>query len=234
MITLVTTTRDRPLAFSLLEKWISRQSVQPDQWIVVNDGAEPYQYTRGQTVLARHPGGDELPSICENWLAAVPFICGDKVIVAEDDDWYHPEYVATVAGMLDEVDLVGVRDNRYFKVRSRKFLKMHNDGHASLAATAFQSALLPQIERCCTVFKSVYIDMYLWAEATADTSGWRCALLPNEAGDGRCLQIGIKQMPGPKGLGLGHGEDGSTDPNMNMLREWIGAEDCREYEGITP
>jgi hypothetical protein len=74
MITLVTTTRDRALCFGLLEKWMARQSLKWDQWIVVNDGTEPYNYNLGQTVLKRNPGGDDLPSICENWLAVMPLV----------------------------------------------------------------------------------------------------------------------------------------------------------------
>ncbi|WP_020469309.1 glycosyltransferase family A protein [Zavarzinella formosa] len=232
MLTLVTTTRDRPECFSLLERWIVRQTVQPDQWIVVNDGTVPYQYSLGQTVLQRHPGGDSLPSICENWLSGLPLIHGDKVLVAEDDDWYHGDFIQTMSEMLDVVDLVGVRGNLYYKLPPLKFFQMHNTSHASLASTGFRSSMLPQIERCCRVFKSVYIDSYLWAEATSEGSGVKCALLPNRAEDQRALQVGFKQMPGAKGLGLGHTDDGSTDPGMAVLRGWIGAADTVTYSNF--
>lgn len=113
MITLVTTTRNRSLSFSLLEHWISRQTVQPNQWLVINDGTDPYSYNHKQQVVLRDPGKDVLPSICENWLAALPLIRGD-VVVAEDDDWLHPEYLATMRELLEAADLVGFTDGTTF------------------------------------------------------------------------------------------------------------------------
>jgi hypothetical protein len=206
--------------------------VKADQWVVVNDGTEPYTYTHKQTVLNRNPGGDTLPSICENWLAAIPLIAGDKVIVAEDDDWIHPSYVETLSKLLDEVDLAGVREDLYWKLRVRKFVRPRNQNHASLGASAFRSGVLPHVERCCTVHKSVFIDMFLWAELTDPHYGKTAALLPNEAEDGRALHVGLKQMPGAAGLGIGHNDEGSDDPAFRVLRKWIGPEDCATYRRL--
>ena len=41
MITIVTPTGDRPLAFALCQHWMMNQTVKPDQWIVVDDGKTP-------------------------------------------------------------------------------------------------------------------------------------------------------------------------------------------------
>lgn len=250
MLTIVTTTHDRPLCFSILEGWMQRQTVQPDQWLVVCDaGLEQYKFTMGQQVVYRDPkkrrlnrdpetkritGGyaEPLPSICENWLAALPKIKGDKVLVIEDDDYYHPAYLETLSGLLDEAELVGVKQDVYFKLRSRKFQRMHNLNHASLAATGFRRELLPQVRRCCEVFKSVFVDMYLWAECTEEGRGLRCTLVPNKAPDGRAYHVGMKQMPGAAGLGNGHNDDGSSDQTLSVLQDWIGVEDCRVYRNL--
>lgn len=239
-LTIVTTTRNRPLSFSLIESYIRRQTAQPDQWLVVNDGDEPYEYTAGQEVILRKPKKkmktaagkqvDEI-SICANWLEAIPKIRGDKIIVVEDDDWLHPTYLAIMATALDEVDVAGISFDVYFKMQSRKYRRMGNAQHASLASTAFRSTALPAVERCCNVLcpanRSVFIDMYLWAEA-ASMHGLRTRLIPNRAADGRAYHVGLKQMPGAAGLGGGHGDDGANDPTMAMLIEWIGNEDARQ------
>lgn len=240
MLTLVTTTRNRPLSFSMVEGWIARQTYrEPYQWFVVNDGDEPYEYKAGQEVIQRKPRKkmktasgklvDEI-SICANWLEAIPKIQGDKIIVVEDDDWLHPTYLEKMATALDEVDVAGISFDVYFKVQSRKYRRMGNAQHASLASTAFRASALPAVDRCCKVLcpanNSVFIDMYLWAEAEP-MHGLRTRLIPNRAPDGRAFHVGLKQMPGAVGLGNGHGDDGASDPTMAMLIEWIGNEDAR-------
>lgn len=245
MLSLVTTTRNRPLSFSIIEGYIRRQTFkEPYQWVVVNDGREQYEYTMGQEVVLRKPrrkmktadgkSVDEI-SILANWLEAMPKIRGDKVIVVEDDDWLHPTYLETMNRALDEVDVAGISFDLYWKMRDKKYKRMGNAYHASLAATAFRSSVLPVIKRCCDTLcpinKSVFIDMYLWAEAES-LHGLKTKLIRNLASDGRAYHVGLKQMPGAPGLGFGHTDEGANDPTMSMLTEWIGATDTRELRAI--
>jgi hypothetical protein len=256
MLTIVTTTKDRPLCFSILEGWIKRQTVKPDQWLVVTDSDKPeaYSYTMGQEVIYRDPKrhcrrdpitnrfvkGEPRASLLENWLTALPRIKGEKVLVIEDDDYYHPTYLEVLSGLLDNHELAGFKEDVYFKLRTRRFQRMHNMNHASLAATGFRRELLSQIRRCCELLcpvnKSVFIDMYLWAECqdTLREPPCKCVLIPNKAADGRAYHVAMKQMPGAFGLGNGHGFDGSTDPNLSVLQQWIGVEDCRVYRNLRP
>jgi hypothetical protein len=245
MLSLVTTTRNRPFSFSLVEEWIARQSYrEPWQWLVVNDGTEPYEYRMGQDGWERTPeptmrtaSGKIVPeiSIVANWLEAIPLIEGDKVVVVEDDDWLHPNYLEMMDRELDEADLVGISFDLYWKVRDRKYKRMGNAYHASLGATAFRSYVLPAVKRCCNVLcaknNSVFLDMYLWAEAEP-MHGLRTRLIQNKAPDGRAYHVGLKQMPGAPGLGLGHSDDGAADPQGTMLAEWIGQQDARAIKAI--
>src|SRR5687768_6841694 len=48
VITVITPTADRPAAWPLAERWMARQTVQPDQWIVADDGIAPAPLTMGQ------------------------------------------------------------------------------------------------------------------------------------------------------------------------------------------
>ncbi len=230
MITIVTTTRGRPGCFALLEKWVARQTVRPDQWLVVGEDLRGYQFNLGQEVVKRKASKkDTLPSICENWLAAIPHIKGDKIFVFEDDDYYHETYLETLSPLLDSNRLAGVHGDLYFKLPIRRYQRMGNTQHASLAASAFTSEMLPFVERC-RLHKSVYIDNYLWAEGTQDNRRW--ALIPNKASDGRALHVGFKLMPGAAGLGKGHAETGAADNSLAVLSSWIGVADTRVYRQI--
>lgn len=184
----------------------------------------------GQGVVKRKPNKkDALPSICLNWLTAIPHIKGDKLIVCEDDDFYHETWIETLAPLLDQKRLVGVKGDLYFKLKDRQYQIKGNITHASLAATAFKAEMLSFVERC-KLHKSVFIDMFLWAEGTSENNNW--TLIPNRAKDGRALHVGMKQMPGLTGLGFGHTDPGASDPQFTMLAKWIGAADCRIYRDV--
>ena len=55
-ITVITPTADQPIGMRLLEKYMARQTVQPDEWIVADDGEVPARLALGQ----KHIVGDEL------------------------------------------------------------------------------------------------------------------------------------------------------------------------------
>ncbi len=237
---LVTTTHDRPFCFWILEMWIAAQTVQPDLWLVINDSEEPaeYEYRCGQQVILRtdHTLTAEekaLPSICKNWLEAIKHIKEDDlVIVAEDDDFYDPTYIQTIRDMLETYDLVGISHDVYFKLPTRRFQRMHNTGHASLACSGFRGYVCEGIEYACKIHKSVFIDMYLWVECGTVFPTWTKKLTPQPIGK-RMIHVGMKGMPGAKGLGVGHDlTQGSTDPNFLVLAEWIGSVATSFYKDV--
>lgn len=223
-ITLVTTTRNRPIAFNFLQDHISRQTLAHDRWIVINDGIEPYEYRCGQEVVQRDPKNDKLPSINENWLAALPLIgADDTVLVIEDDDFYSEKYISRLAGLLESVDLAGINDARYFNLESCRYLNLGNTEMAVLASTGFRASYIPEFRKAVES-GSIFIDVSLWNAAVVGR------LVSN--GDGMPLQIGLKGLPlSPGGLGLGHDHRaGIHDPSYSQLRKWMGAEAERYIE----
>lgn len=226
---------------------MDRQSLKWDQWLIVNDSLsdDDYDYHPFTHVVRRKQGvgrlktdpktkqilkgkrQPELASICENWLTAIPKIKGDKIIVVEDDDWYHPEYIARLSVLLDDAELVGVNNDLYFNLRTRTFRRCHNLSHCSLAATAFRPSLLPRLKEIAER-GSVWLDMPLWDEGDEPR-----LMIDNKASDGRPYHVGLKGMP-PSGTGLGMGHDGSgsSDKGLNVLTQWVGIEDSRLYRSI--
>jgi hypothetical protein len=164
-ICIVTTTGNRPLTFSLLERYVSRQTRQPDAWFIVDDGDVPTVPTIGQTVIRRQ----RLPVEPEHtlplqWLAVLPALMDyDFCLVAEDDDWYSPAWLETMTGWLDTHDLVGEGWAKYFHVRNGWFKSHQNSAHCSLAATGFRTSELAfLIDDCCRRSIGPCIDSRMW------------------------------------------------------------------------
>jgi hypothetical protein len=61
-----------------------------------------------------------------------------------------------------------------------------------------------------------WVDMRLWSKLRG---------VLHE--DYRC--VGIKGLPGRPGVGVGHHPGGAPDPELNVLRDWVGDDDAWEY-----
>ena len=68
-LTVVTTNAIRPSCLKLLELWLSRQTRQPDQWLLIDDGKRHHQPQLSCEVHLRDPSDDVLPSIRETGLS---------------------------------------------------------------------------------------------------------------------------------------------------------------------
>lgn len=234
-LTVITATCDRPEAFAICERWMGRQTRQPDQWLVLDDSTSPVICTRGQqhVYLPRFRGPDSMVSKVRHALEN-NLITGDAVVVFEDDDWYAPTYLAWCESALATLDLVGEGRNLYYNVRNRWWFDHGNAGHASLCATSFRRSLFPLVLKVCQdalklpVKDRPFIDSQLWKMFR----GRKRVFDPMVAK--RRLTIGIKAMPGTKGYGSGHDKDSGwaiRDPRLAKLHELIGA-DADAYAGF--
>lgn len=226
-VSVVTPTRNRPISFSLLERWVRLQTVQPDQWIVVNDGSVPYNYRMGQTVINREPVGS---SLAENLLAALSRLQGDAVLIMEDDDWYARDFIEQHCKALEEgAKLVGCKPSRHYNLLTRRFnvfeLKHCNLGSTGVHGSAIGS--LEAIARKCAKANSFRVDVGLWALA-----GDKVKVRENPKNGSQ--HVGLKCMPGEPGLGMGHKLNyGIADESdMPTLRQWIGRADWEAYRQV--
>ena len=230
-LTVITPTRDRPEAFDLCKKWMSRQTYERlVQWIIVDDGDIPTSYTDNpkSNILAyslrRNPSSD-VCTLQDNLLHAIPHIQGECVLIFEDDEFYAPGYLSAMASMLDEAVLVGEKNAHYYNVASRRWHNSGNTTHASLCRTGFRKSLIGAFRQICMESKranDVFVDIRLWSTRTESRK------LAEWSG----LSVGIKGMPGRGGLGKSHALDAfrHKDPQMNVLRSWIGKADAAVYE----
>jgi len=178
-------------------------------------------YIRGETGL---PPAESFRS---NLLAGMEAVEYDKVLIIEDDDWYHPCYVAMMTALLDVRPLVGSARAKFYNVRHRKYLVHNNTSHASLCQTGFRRELFPKVIEILQNSGSLIPT----GPQQLDGTLWRRSGIP--AGHKLLLPesphvVGIKGMPGLPGLGIHHRAEelrGYTDdPELLQLREWIGSD----------
>lgn len=190
------------------------------QWIVVDDGVSPATLAMGQTHILRAREPDCLPaqSFCRNLLAAIPHITGDVIAFIEHDDWYAPAHLEAIVDQLaGAVQIAGDDQQRYYNVSQRCWRIFPNSG-ASLCQTAIRRELLPRFEmvaRRCLAASKFGVDRALW-DATR----------PHERSLKRAdTVVGIKGLPGRRGLGVGHRPSGpqwTFDAELEQLRAWVG------------
>jgi glycosyltransferase involved in cell wall biosynthesis len=200
---------------------MARQTVPWHQWVVVDDCLPATKTTLGQQRVEPRPEWQPGQiTLGRNLLAGLEAITGDAVICVEDDDWYAPDYLAVTARNLGAASLVGEGFARYYNVRERQYLEIYNAKHASLAATAWLRELTPKIIGIIGDLEEPFYDLTIWRRFDD------YALMLTQR-----FVVGIKGMPGRKGIGIGHvgGACRMPDPNLDKLREWIGPDDADSY-----
>lgn len=233
-VSLVTPTRNRPAAFVLLERWVQRWAVESDkppsfEWIVGTDGDVGYAYTMGQEVVRRPsmPDVTGAASLCGNLMAALGRVRGEIVLVLEDDDWYAPAHLDALIAVFNDaaVELAGTVPAFYYHLPSRRWQRMGNKAHASLSQTAFRRSLIPTVIDICRRQRP-FLDMELWR-----TPGVTRTLLDNVA-EGKVRHLGMKGLPGERGIGMGHRSLlKHADASLAWLESQIGG-DVQVYEGM--
>ena len=219
MITAITPTGDRPLAFALCKHWMETQTVRPDQWIVVDDGKVPTRAPAGSTYIRRTPlPNDPVYTLNLNLKTAIPHIRGNKILIIEDDEYYAPDYVKMMAQALEGYEVAGIMASKYYHIGSNGYAQHGNTIHASLAQTGFRSQFLNTFTALLDSELTTYLDIRVWRTAMNNSVGYLFA-------DGaQSLYAGIKGLPGRHGIGIGHDPamyKQNLDNKHAILRKWI-------------
>lgn len=226
-ITCVTPTGDRPKVFEITRDHMLRQTIQPDQWIIVDDGREPLpeELRQGADYIRREPSASDGCSLSLNLKTALPYITGDIILVVEDDDYYSELYVETIHTYLAAYSLVGEGCARYYHVPAGRYVRLQNKSHASLAQTGFHKSLLPLFEKILSARK-FFVDIRLWDEARDQM------FLFFDLQDKFRLHCSLKGLPGRPGIGIGHDKNLRgyvQDKNYTILKKWVGEENASKY-----
>lgn len=225
MLQLITATGARPEALALCHRWMRAQTYAgPVLWLIVDDGQHPSRIERmpdhWRTVVIRpapfwQPGQN---TQARNLLRGIDAL--DRrypVAIIEDDDYYAPDWLSTLARELEHAELVGEQMARYYNIAMRVGRQLNNHQHASLCATGLRGGAIDSLHRACRANEK-FIDLALW----------RAHKSKRLFGGHRV--VGIKGLPGRGGIGMGHKKDfqGQRDPSGSLLRQWVG-DDARYY-----
>jgi hypothetical protein len=155
--------------------------------------------------------------MCANLRLAWKHVRHDRILIIEDDDYYAPNYVATMLSWLEEADLVGEVGARYYFVQRRLYRLFTEHEHASLCRSGFRRSVLPLVRKL-TAGDDWRVDMQMWATWTGSRR-----LSPAPA-RGRALSVSMKGMPGRTGVTHGPSRSWavSDDRNLEQLRDWLG------------
>jgi glycosyltransferase involved in cell wall biosynthesis len=225
-ISLITPTGGRPVAFELCELWMSRQTVQPDEWIVVDDYEIPTKCTMGQKIIRRTPfwkPGDV--TLSKNLIAALKIVTGDIVLIIEDDDWYSPYYIENMLKFLKNYDLVGESMTPYYNIKDFSYYKWSNVDISALFRTGFTRQIKKQIECVLNFSEKVPIDFEIWTHCLC-----KKLIIHNKN-----LSCGIKEIPGrPHIIGMSTVSKKKSFDKIpfRTLEMWIG-KDVEFYKKIS-
>lgn len=203
-LTALTCTYERPEALKLCEKYMARQTRQPDQWLIL-DGPKPM--------------ADKVLEAVRNGVQ------GEAIVWVEDDDHYAPTWLAWCEEKLSKgFDIVGQGNALYYNVRKRWWSDCRNTRHASLCQTAIARSLYEPLANLIPAYDNQFFDTRLWRIECN-----RYLHLPKE---GERLVIGIKGMPGKQGYSAEHTQVApkgtNADPSMMKLWSLLGP-DAKAY-----
>lgn len=226
MITLLTCTGARPEQWEYCKDYVASQTYANDiRWIIVDDG-EVASSLRG---IPRRIGCEVIRprpfwkagenSQRRNMLAGLDTISRDeKVVIWEDDDWYAPQYLETLAPLLDRYDLVGEAPAHYYSIPLARYACLNNLRHACLRASAGTRTGVDSLKNCFEQLDVKFHDLHWWHSHRGSRHLFRSK-----------LTIGLKGLPGRGGVCAQHEYmNGAPDNDGSMLRQWIG-DDAERY-----
>ena len=217
--TLVTLTSDRPQAFQLCEKWISRQDFRgPCDWFVIDDGRSPVAPTMNQTHVRRRASADPLESFLGNLQCAIELTRAvEAVLFIEDDVYYRPDYLSFMVAGLSRHDVVGEAGCRDYDVSTGRHRICSNRRHASLCQTGIRASAAGLLLEITLAAQAPDIDRRFWFRAATEKR--RITLFPQSI-----HSVNIKGLPGKTGF-IGHAmQRGPVDVEGTVLRRWCGTD----------
>ena len=228
-IIVITPTGDRPVPFELSRRWMAQQTVKPTRWIIVDDGKvpmEPWEEESYEFYIRREPLPDDpkhtlVKNIETALLWVNPYIADTKIFFWEDDEYYAPDYIKEMSGVLDTCRVAGIGCAKYYHLPTGGYTVHRNMNHASLAQTAFHISVISMIDECVALgMDKNWLDCNIWKQVQKSK-----VVIPAKIfEDTKHLFVGMKGLPGRFGIGVGHKKSVYTthdNPDRDILKEWI-------------
>ena len=188
----------RPEAYALCENWIKRQTLQPDEIIVIDDGEIPTEITLDATVILperKWSLGDNTQK--RNLLVGLEEASGEIIMICEDDDFFAEDFFENLYKELTNTrynfEAVGELNSRYYNLKHQKWRILNNGSFSPLCQTIFRRSLIPTLKQVLSE-----------GESKIDVRFWKKLVCPRYLIPESLKSVGMKGMPGRPGLGIGH------------------------------
>jgi len=212
---IITPTGDRTPAFNRCVQMVANQTIQPREWIIVDDGmtpmAEQIEIPDWATYVRRERRSDDPPhTLSVNTLAALEHVTQDRIVIIEDDDWYAPIYAEFLLPHLETADMVGLNTIRYYHLLESQWKHGRPPKHTAFAQTAFKRGhAMEHLKAVCEsnvpeIREKGVVDRYWWQTFEGSKK-----LIQ----DHPCMHIGLKGGFGRPGLAEGHQRN---DPDYKL------------------
>lgn len=224
-ISIITPTGYRAQALERCAYYISRQTIQPNEWIICDDGPDNFPPIGHPSIYLKRPlTENKAKSFTGNVLNCLAHVNYHHVFIFEDDDWYSPHYIEHYMKNFPGNSLIGEAKAVYYNIKERKYRVNGNTNRASFCQTAFTSNFICKVKKLAELKReSAFLDARIWNYARENNV--RFKLLDTR------FCIGIKGLPGRKGIGIGHRPGGSfhKDRDWEILKRRIGEDDAQYY-----
>jgi hypothetical protein len=220
---IVTCTGGRPEFFSLCKRWVERQTMRPDFWVVGLD------VPCDVGPLPKYAQQVHLPSVAHlqptlrahtslsNLLRHVP--TGHHAVIFEDDDWYAPNYAAVLHWALSNYGAVAPEEEFRYNLVSRRYQKFGIAKSANAGSTAIHAGAI-----------ETYAGI-VGLEHGGDNKAWDCLEHRRVPGTRRVAMKGVGHgLPGRDGATQKHRPEFTVerrwapDPDLSLLRSMIGTD----------
>lgn len=190
---------------------MSRQTIQPTRWIVVDDGVVPTRTTLGQDYIRAEPDTAS-HTLARNLLIGLKGVDG-VVCIIEDDDYYGPRYLEEAAQNIYGHDIVGCAHPFYYRIDLSAY-QISTIEHCSLAATTIAS---------CEFLRRIAADCI--GKPLVDRTLWMAARHKLAYESAQITQL--KRMPGREGRTSMHRTNTgwTPDPDHAVLKQRLGDSD---------
>ncbi|MCJ7447905.1 MAG: glycosyltransferase family 2 protein [Bacteroidales bacterium] len=236
MIVLITPTGARQMQFDLCTYFMKRQTYPGNvTWIIIDDCNPRTTDNVGEgfrdnwTIIKVYPTPlwDGRNTQARNLGTGIDVLLNnfkredvEAIFMIEDDDYYKPIYIERMLLRLKGFWAAGEMNTIYYNVLYNSYADNNNRAHSSLFQTAFTYDAIPIFQQC---LPAKFIDAHFFMIMDKTKVN-----LFNEGN----LAVGMKGLPGRKGIGAGHNRmvGHPIDHNFQFLKSIIG-EDAKFYEG---
>jgi hypothetical protein len=212
MIKVLTPTGNRPEAIANLNHYLTNQTDQDFQWVVLDDcnGPPPKRCDKFIKPSWTWSGENTQAKSLARLLDEVNET--DLVLFCEDDDYYKSDYVAVMRNQLKNNNLVGIKNPIYYNIKNNTHKTFISNHHSSLCSTGITGDKIELFKDICCK-NTTLLDSILWRSKGLLFNSNSC--------------IGIKGMAGRGGIGIGHTMQGIPDINRDYLKQLIGEDEKR-------